>query len=148
MSKNNYSSLNEKVHTCYICGSKHVAPYRKVSGFRIYKCGACDLIWVGDAINQDELEAFYDHDYYSNYYMRRMGYRNYLGGESNHRKNARNLIRTIDKIKDIKGLRVLDIGCACGFYLDEARKIKNCEVIGLEHSAWANRYASGRTHLD
>lgn len=126
---------------CYICNSEDVYRYKQVNGYSIYKCNLCSLFWVSDSIDVNKLDSFYNHDYYRKHYKMRMGYTNYLGGEENHRRNAKNLIKIIEKIGDINKMRVLDVGCACGFYLDELRKSRECEIYGVEHSEWARKYA-------
>ncbi len=140
-----YSHLidfKENITKCYVCGSDKVFFFKKVNGFSVYRCKTCKLIWIGDAINEEKLKSFYSSDYYTNFYVKRTGFKNYVGNEKNYRKNSRNNINIISRVKKIDFLRVLDIGCACGFYIDEIKKLKNCDVYGVEFSEWAIKYAT------
>lgn len=145
-----YSHLvdyNVRITQCYVCNSEKVFFFKKVNGISVYKCKACKLIWVGDAINEEKLKAFYSNDYYTNFYVKRTGFRNYLSNEKIHRTNARNNINIINRVKNIDSLKVLDIGCACGFYIDEMEKLKKCDVYGVEFSKWAIQYAREKLGL-
>jgi 2-polyprenyl-3-methyl-5-hydroxy-6-metoxy-1,4-benzoquinol methylase len=128
----------EKGRNCYVCGSEMVAFHKEANGFRVFRCESCDLLWV-DGVTEQDVDAFYNRIYYESDLQ--MGYKNYLADGKNHRSNARALIKTVDKIRDLTGLRVLDVGCAHGFLLDEARKLKQCDVSGIEISGHACGYA-------
>lgn len=134
-------SRKERVTQCYVCNSEKIFLFKKVHSFTVYKCKACKLIWVGDVINEERLKSFYSSDYYTNFYVKRTGFKNYVGNENNYRRNSRNNINIISKVKKIDGLRILDIGCACGFYIDEIQKLNKCDVYGVEFSEWAIEYA-------
>jgi 2-polyprenyl-3-methyl-5-hydroxy-6-metoxy-1,4-benzoquinol methylase len=102
-------------------------------------------MWA-DGVTEQEVDAFYGRTYYES--DMEMGYKNYLSDEKNHRSNARALIKTVDKIRDLTGLKVLDVGCAHGFLLDEARKLKKCDVAGIEISGQACSYAKEKLGLN
>lgn len=135
---------NIKVAECYICKSNKIKFYKNVNGFVINKCFKCGLLWVKE-INKNVIFSFYNQKYFNN--GKKMGYKNYLVDEKNHRKNAQNIFRIVDKIKDLTKLKILDIGCAFGFLLDEARRLKECEAYGIELSEFAYQYASKRLGL-
>ncbi|HOW35839.1 MAG TPA: methyltransferase domain-containing protein [Candidatus Omnitrophota bacterium] len=63
----------------------------------------------------------------------------YLQEEKGRRASARSVLNYLNSIKKDKGV-LLDIGCAAGFLLDEARK-DGWEVYGVELSRWAVGYA-------
>ena len=146
----NYShfiDFEQTITNCYVCGSDDVYFWKKVNGFSVYRCKKCKLIWIGDAINEEKLKSFYGSDYYTNFYVERTGYKDYVGHEYNYRKNSRNNINIVSKVKKIDFLRVLDIGCACGFYIDEIKRLKNCDVYGVDFSEWAIKYATDTLNL-
>lgn len=126
---------------CDICGLKTGYFHKNINGFDIYECKECKLLWV-EEITQQKIISFYNSTYFNN--NSKMGYKDYLGDEKNHRKNARNIISTVNKIKDLTKLQILDVGCAYGFLLDEAKKIKQCETYGVEISNYACEYARDR----
>jgi len=130
---------------CYICKSGKVYDYRKVNNIGVVKCSDCKLIFVPE-ISDRVIEEFYSTGYFSGSGSE-TGYADYLKDENNHRENARNLLKkTLGKYRKYPGLRVLDIGCAHGFFLDEARKLGH-EVYGLELSEEGYHYATDNLGL-
>lgn len=109
---------------CPLCGGVRYARRQN-----LLKCTNCGLIWSNDK------PCPYDKDYFNS--KTETGYSNYLADEVNHRKNARSIIKKLN----VSG-KILDIGCAFGFFLSEARK-RNCECSGVEVSEYASDYAKG-----
>ena len=130
---------------CYICESGNIKRYNKVNDFNILKCKNCNLLWVGDDIDDNIINNFYNENYYNS--NDKTGYNDYNESENLHRKNAKSLIKIINKTINIKGKKILDIGCASGFYLDEFRK-KGCDVCGIEVSSYAYKYAKEKMNLN
>jgi len=89
--------------------------------------------------------ADYGPDYFLDEYKNQYG-RTYLEDEQALRKLAR---KRLDWMKDqfLPGSRVFEIGCAAGFFLDEARKI-GCDVSGVEISEYAADYARNNLSLN
>lgn len=125
---------------CYICESPQVRFYKNKYEFNIFKCASCKLLWVGDKINQKQLDELYGESYF-NSSGNFLGYQNYLAGEVNHRLNAQEIIREFEFFQSLHKMKVLDIGCAAGYFLDELKKSKQCDVYGVEGSAYAHQHA-------
>lgn len=125
---------------CYICNSSKIKFFRKKEGFNLFKCSCCKLIWVTDAIDQKQLDDFYGETYFNSDSI--LGYQNYLAEESNHRMNAKDIIQEFESFQNLRKMKVLDIGCAAGFFLDELRSSRQCEVYGVEGSTFAHQYAN------
>jgi len=93
----------------------------------------------------------YDESYYhnagiedpSNGYF--IGYDNYLEDEDNIRLTFSKRLKTIESY--IPPGRLLDIGCATGFFLDLARQ-RGWQVTGTEVSAFSVQFARQRFGLD
>lgn len=136
--------MSENRYSCYICKSEAVRAQRGTDNFLINKCKECGLIWV-EGIAKDSLATFYGPGYFKS--KSRMGYENYLHTEELHRKNARNIIRAVDQVRKLSRSRVLDIGCAFGFFMDELNKMEYCDVYGVEISNYASGYAMNRPGL-
>lgn len=126
---------------CNLCGTP-VAPGQRPrwvkDGYEIFRCTACGLLFRGDLPTPEELSSIYELGYF-----RReergdaTGYADYLSDEFEHRLTAR---RRIDRLaRAIDGGRLLDVGAAAGFFMDEARA-RGWEVRGIdvspEMSAW------------
>ncbi len=132
------------MNTCYICNSNRVIFYKKVGPFTLLHCKECGLRWVDKSVEHNL--SIYDKSYFNN--NSKIGYNNYLKDEATHRKNAKRILNMANKIKALSGLRILDIGCAFGYLLDEARKLAHCQTKGVELSNYAYEYAKNKFGLD
>ncbi|MDD3374190.1 MAG: class I SAM-dependent methyltransferase [Candidatus Omnitrophica bacterium] len=101
----------------------------------VYQCDVCNFIFAG----KDRSSTFYLKQYED------MIDEDYLKEEQGRREAARIIIKKIEKHK--KRGKLLDIGCANGFFLDEARK-RGWEVFGVEVSQWALDYAKEKLNLN
>lgn len=116
-------------------------------GFDIVRCPSCGTLIRADPPDYAELQEIYGPAYFSDPSgsTRGQGYADYRGEESNHRANAAARIRLLDRHHPVD--RLLDVGCAAGFFLDEARK-RGWEVQGVEFSTEMALYARTRLALD
>ncbi len=102
---------------------------------RIVRCLRCGLVYA----NPQDIPA----EIYLNY--RNMKDEVYISEEKARRISARIVLKKISKYK--RPGRILDIGCATGFLLDEA-KSEGWEAYGVELSEWAASYARKRFNLN
>ncbi|GEM_PF-1974464 len=133
-----------KTH-CYICRAPVAGPNAKSGDFSVNRCSACGLIWV-EGVSEEIIRAFYGQKYFNNAGSQ-MGYKDYITDEKNHRRNARSILYAAGKIKDLRNATVLDIGCAFGFLLDEAKKAGINGLYGVEVSSYAGGYAKDKLGL-
>jgi 2-polyprenyl-3-methyl-5-hydroxy-6-metoxy-1,4-benzoquinol methylase len=109
-------------------------------GYDIVRCDACRLLFRFDLPPSNALEEIYGESYFeaSPGDDGGRGYLDYIGDEPEHRRNARRRLRLLRSVS-MPG-RLLDVGCAAGFFLDEARR-EGWDGCGVEvsHSmaAWA-----------
>ncbi|MFC1590540.1 methyltransferase domain-containing protein [Candidatus Omnitrophota bacterium] len=126
---------------CNLCGSnsyEDIYPSRgkdALKAGRIFKCNTCGLVCA----RQDRAVRFYA-DRYS-----KMIDKEYLAEESGRRQASLIILNRIERFK--RRGRILEIGCASGFLLDEARR-KKWAVHGIELSKWAADYAKDKLNLD
>lgn len=102
---------------------------------KIFKCNSCGLIFA----HQDRSLKYYADKYDD------MVDEDYLMEEVGRRKRAIEILKRIKRYK--KNGKLLDIGCANGFFLDEARR-DGWEVYGIEISRWAVNYAKEKLSLN
>jgi SAM-dependent methyltransferase len=118
---------------CPACGqvTDHQFLYSK-NGCDILRCSACGL-------GRAEANSFNPGDYYTGDYFsggHADGYADYRGAEPVLR---REFAHTVDVIRKHKaGGRLLDVGCAYGFFLQEARRY--FDVAGIEIAEDAAAY--------
>ena len=140
---------------CDLCGAtRYRVRYRRAdgtialseSGYRItehevrpppqvVECLRCGLVYATPRLDPAILEvlyaAFEDPDY--------------AAEEAGRRVSARQILRALRRHQAPPG-RLLDVGCACGFLLDEARQL-GWAVEGIERSRWAAQVARTRFGL-
>lgn len=89
----------------------------------------------------------YEGDYFLDEYRAQYG-RTYLEDEAHIRKLARSRLDLLQSVcGEARGRRLLEPGCATGFFLDEARQ-RGFETRGLEVSEFAAGYARETLGLD
>jgi SAM-dependent methyltransferase len=136
---------------CVICGSEKRKPlFRKASRdgtvFNLVKCRRCGLEYVSPRPGLDEIGAYYDDAYFSRRTDR--GYDNYFSEET-----RREIERVIElNLHDLefyefeqglgKEKRVLDIGCAAGYFLGFMRD-RGWDVTGVDISQACVEIARG-----
>jgi 2-polyprenyl-3-methyl-5-hydroxy-6-metoxy-1,4-benzoquinol methylase len=90
-------------------------------GYDIVQCHSCGVFFRADLPDSDSLREIYGAAYFaaSAGDTGGQGYADYLGEEANHRANAQARLRLLER--HLAPGRLLDVGCAAGFFLDEAR---------------------------
>jgi len=103
---------------CPLCGSREVARAGYRDGpYRAVRC-RCGMWYLSPRLRETAMFATYRDDRY--FEGEGLGYSSYLAQESTLRLTFRRLLRELDR-RGITGGRLLEIGCAYGFFLDEAR---------------------------
>jgi SAM-dependent methyltransferase len=103
--------------------------------YSIVGCRHCGLVYVGDDLALIDFKAIYAEDYYKNGNDR--VFADYLGDEAQRRALARRKLWTLRRLH--AGGRLLDVGCAAGFFLAEART--RYTVTGVELSEFSSSFA-------
>jgi 2-polyprenyl-3-methyl-5-hydroxy-6-metoxy-1,4-benzoquinol methylase len=125
------------VSACNLCGSASYQPFCPENGRGLVECENCGLVFVVEQANPEELYALYGETYFQNEESGEVGYTNYIADEANIRQTARKRFAHIERFVS-KG-RMIDIGCAMGFFIDEAAKAA-WQVEGLDISQFATEY--------
>jgi SAM-dependent methyltransferase len=103
-------------------------------GFEIVRCPFCGLVFRANPPDEHELSDIYDEGYFRDRPDQddRHGYADYLRDAASHRANARRRLRLLAARAPGRG-RLLDVGCAGGFFVDEARR-HGWQASGLDVS--------------
>ena len=137
------AEANEATAGCRICGhgARPAVAFEKFA-MPVYKCAACGVGWV-------EPDAFDPKDYYSEDFFEgghRDGYAGYGGSEASARRHFRSNVALLRRLLGRGGgasrPKLLDVGCAYGYFLLEAEPF--FDVHGLELSAHAVAQCHGR----
>lgn len=117
---------------CYICGRTDGAVLLHDPPFRVLRCAGCGLGYTSPRIAASRV-----HEIYSDAYFRSDSARDY--GYTDYARDRRAYTRTFEKRADViapfvaPGGRILDVGCAAGFFLDVMRR-RGHAVTGVEVS--------------
>ena len=116
-------------------------------GLVILRCSSCGLLYRASLPSSEELSGLYDSSYFraEERSQRGEGYADYVGEADLHRLNARRRLSFLEGLTRPGSL--LDVGCAAGFFLDEARA-NGWQVTGVELSAEMAEWASGTLGLE
>ena len=115
---------------CIVCDRSDATPLWRVGGFDVVRCG-CGLVRTELPEGYDPT-AIYTDEYFQGGHSD--GYADYQGSRETLQ---REFARTVDALvaRGVTGGRLLELGCAYGYFLDEARK--RFEVCGVEVAAGA-----------
>ncbi len=111
---------------CEVCASLRVARWGTVAGYVHYRCVACRHLYVYPRPSPEVIEAYYCD---ARFYDKAQAEETRLVAE------ARARVRSLWLLADACGLerRLLDVGCASGIFLEEARNA-GWAVEGVELS--------------
>ncbi|MFQ3672204.1 MAG: class I SAM-dependent methyltransferase [Aggregatilineales bacterium] len=130
------------VHVCNLCGSAQHHPFCPANGRSLIQCEGCGLIYVSARPDERELYALYGEAYFHNNQSGEVGYADYIADEPNIRQTAQRRLAFVERFTRGRG-RMLDVGCAMGFIMDEAHK-RGWQVEGLDVSGYAVEYVRER----
>lgn len=134
----NYSVLYKTYSGDVLSGeeSYKITDHQVDAPVRIVRCRKCGLIYMNPRLSDKSLFSGYA----------AMVDESYCAEEAGRRRSARTILRRLKKFKR-SGSRLLDIGCAAGFLLDEAKR-EGWEVYGVELSSWAAGFAKKKLGLE
>jgi SAM-dependent methyltransferase len=122
---------------CNLCGSDDRRPFCPENGLSLVECQNCGLVYVSPRPDPAELYALYGETYFHNNESGLVGYSDYIKDEANIRRTSRRRLRHLERF--IQPARMIDVGCAAGFFIDEARQ-RGWQVEGLDVSSFAVEY--------
>ena len=127
------------IPNCLVCGG----PMQPSSLPGLVKCDACGFISANMTLTDEEIAALYSRSYFHG-----DEYLDYVAEEESLRLNFNGRLRTMKRvIPELRDREIFEIGCAYGFFLDEARHFAK-SVAGIDISQDAVTYGRGRFGLD
>lgn len=121
------------VERCVLCGSGERELRFRETPFEVVACAACGLVYVTPRLRPEVLPRVYDEGYWQSEGPKHRGYADYRGDASLYLKTFRKRIGILERHRPGRG-RLLDIGCAAGFFLQVALE-RGWEAQGIEPSA-------------
>jgi SAM-dependent methyltransferase len=131
---------------CGLCGSSRAELRFADPPYRVVRCSDCTLIYVTPRREEAKLRAMYEVDYWRSPSAKEFGYTDYLRDEPLYRRTYRRRFAAIRRHHPKPG-RVLDVGCAAGFFLSIAKE-EGWSCTGVEVSPAMAAFARERYGLD
>jgi len=113
---------------CRACGSERVARAMHVSGYDLMKCHVCGSLSTAAQMPPAQARSFYGPAYF-----RGGDYADYVGDEAVIKRNFSRFARRLRQW--LPRGRMLEIGCAYGFFLDVACQTWDVEGIDIAEQA-------------
>lgn len=132
------SALKEAL--CPVCKKGGIVKFWAMPGYRLAKCKSCDCVW--DFMPPEKFLSIYDRTYFVNENPKG-GYANYFEGMRINRRTFYDRLKRIEKRIGKKGT-FLDVGCALGDCLVEAKGLGWKEAEGIEVSKYAFDFSRKR----
>jgi 2-polyprenyl-3-methyl-5-hydroxy-6-metoxy-1,4-benzoquinol methylase len=121
------------------CGEREEGVYA-FPPFAVARCRRCRLWYLHPRLAEPAMHAHYEDDSY--FEGGAAGYSSYQSQEPTLRPTFRRFLAELDR-RGMTGGRLLEVGCAYGFFLDEARS-HFAHRTGTDYSAAALEKARGR----
>jgi SAM-dependent methyltransferase len=131
---------------CPVCGGGPLDRMFELHGFEFVACRACDLALYRGAEHIERSDDLFPTAYFTE---GGAGYTDYLADAATHRRQARVYLRRLADlgIRAGPGRRAVDVGCAAGFFMAEARAA-GWDVTGCDVSEFVVRHARVTLDLD
>lgn len=123
-----------EVSNCQLCGSDKAAEMFTEPPFRVLRCPECSLVYVTPRHDAATLHKLYGEDYWNSASPKTRGYASYTAEEDLYLKTFRRRLGLVKRHVREGPLRVLDVGCAAGYFLRVMRD-EGHDVRGVELSA-------------
>jgi len=122
---------------CIICDSTEWEDLYRIGHFKLVRCQECGLVSRYPLPTREELINLYSREYFASGRPIEIGYRDYAEMKEVFYRRFRHYLDLVERYKK-KG-RILDFGCACGFFMELARG-NGWEPYGLDISSYASDY--------
>ena len=130
---------------CLFCGVHEERLRFRDGTYRVVECARCGHVYVNPRLPPERLHEMYQDEYWTSDRAKEFGYAQYLSEAENYLRTYRLRSEVIDPYKAAPG-RVLDVGCAAGFFL-RVMADRGWETTGLEISAPMIEHATGELGL-
>lgn len=121
---------------CWLCGCTNAVPYLPIGEWNYVRCTECALVFLFPRPTPSELAGLYEKAYLDEYKGD--------GGIDLGRIAAARVAANEERVAFVNGLRrpgrLLEVGCAAGYFLEAARR-QGWECTGVETSETAARFA-------
>ncbi len=125
---------------CLFCSKRDFKKVYPSSLPGVVRCLSCGLIYANPRFKKEALKDFYSREYFESHSSEAMGYDNYVSDKELVEKTFKRRLLEIEKKWMPRRGKLLDVGCATGFFLSIARQ-RGWKVDGIEISEYCCDYA-------
>lgn len=119
--------------TCNVCHDQSMGTVVfLIDDFQFVRCPRCAVLRVNPRLDDQALQAYYDHAYWTSQDSVVRGYFDYTADVDNIRRTFRRRLKGLSKAAQQKG-RWLDVGCAAGYLVQETMNA-GWDSAGIEWS--------------
>ena len=124
-----------EVDRCSVCGAVHEFSVQfRDDPYEVRRCQRCTFVWVSPRYDNDGLAEVYDDGYWQSDSPKTRGYANYAEERELYLRTFRHRMKLVRRFMPTdRPARVLDVGCAAGFFLTVMRE-QGHDVYGVEPS--------------
>lgn len=142
----------ETVNHCYLCGHSRASVIGTLDEFQMMRCDTCTFSFINRRPVEMEADAIYDEYFSGSNADYGKCYEGYIR-ENKQKRDRKFHFNRFHKMvlkrlaKHAPGKKLLDIGCAAGFFLQDARDA-GWEVTGIDIAKPALDFAKKELDLD
>lgn len=122
-----------EIERCQLCGGAERTVRFQDGPYRVVECSGCGLVYVTPRLQGEALRAVYDEGYWKSSNPKQRGYADYASESPLYLKTFGKRMTLVRRHLPAKA-RILDVGCAAGFFLRVAQRDGH-DVHGVEMSA-------------
>lgn len=143
------ASGSETEPLCALCGAAGGRVRYRYEDYQIISCEGCGLWRACPRLSAEELERYYEQEYYSEQRAREGQYEAWqAANRAVWRRSAQLVVEQARRAGLVaERIRLLDVGCGQGFFMQECAQL-GMQVRGIEPSAHAVLYARQTLGLD
>ena len=125
-------SGSEEISTCQVCGSSERTLKFEDAPYKVFTCSSCSFVYVSPRLTGQALLDVYNETYWKSDNPKERGYADYAKESALYLKTYRKRMKLVSKWLPKAG-RILDVGCAAGYFLQVAQQHGH-DVHGVELS--------------
>lgn len=127
---------------CPLCNQDTPKPLFEKRGFDFVQCPQCDLVYVNPIPSQDKISDFYNSEALN--YMQQV----LLKETADVRKKKIHIPRAQRLKKIVPKGKLLELGCAVGYFLEVAQEVGEWQLYGVEANKQSADYVRQKLNIE
>lgn len=140
-----------EINRCQICGSDRASTRFDDPPYRVVRCDDCSMVWVTPRFDDEALREVYGEDYWQSESPKTKGYSDYAKDADLYLKTFRRRHRLVRRYLPQGQARILDVGCAAGYFLrvmaEKGHEVRGVEVSDAIAARAVEHLGADRVHI-